>query len=224
MTDLPPAVRDLGRRLGADERCEHSTVRMKQRGVMWQEPGANPQAFQARQTMAIKATEFSWRARCGPLGSISVIDYLGDGSFGVKVRLLGLIPLATLIDTPSVAKGETMRYLAELAWAPDAILHNSSLRWRVIDGETFAVTSPARAPGSEVILHLSSDGLIASIDASDRPRIEGKAVVERPWRGVFSDYRVFAGRTVPAHGEVSWLLPAGAFKTWEGDITGWTLA
>lgn len=220
-SDLPREVRDLALRLGATEDGSCSTVRLKQHGIMRSAPEAWPMTFKARQTIALEATSFEWRARCGPFGAVSVADYLREDRGGVRVRLIGVIPIATSIDNPAVIKGETMRYLAELPLAPDAILRNTCLCWEVIDARTFAVASRDRA--GKVVLRLSSDGFVASIEASDRPRIEGDVTVERPWHGRFSDYRRFEGRLVPARGEVSWVLPPGEFKTWEGKITDWSL-
>lgn len=219
--DLPSGVRDLAVRLGATEKRAGSIVTLQQRGTMRSAPGVKPMRFMARQTISTEAVEFEWRAKCGPFGALSVTDYLRADSWGVRVRLLGLIPIASSIDNPAVMKGETMRYLAELPWAPDAILRNPRLVWRVINAHSFAVSSHDGA--GEVILRLSPDGLVAAIEASDRPRIEGAVNVERPWQGVFSDYRCFEGRAVPTRGEVSWILPTGAFKTWEGEVTGWAL-
>ncbi len=221
LADLPSEVRDLALRLGASENRAGSIVTLQQRGTMRSAPGAKPIQFTARQTISTEAVEFEWRAKCGPFGALSVNDYLRADSWGVRVRLLGLIAIATSVDNAPAMKGETMRYLAELPWAPDAILSNTRLVWRVINAHSFAVSS--RDGAGEVILRLSPDGLVAAIEASDRPRIEGDVTVERPWQGVFSDYRCFEGRTVPTRAAVSWVLPTGAFKTWEGEVTGWAL-
>ena len=48
----------------------------------------------------------------------------------MDVLALGFIPLVRAQHTTALQRGELMRYLAELAWAPDAILHNPHLRWR----------------------------------------------------------------------------------------------
>ncbi len=221
LVELPEEVRDLALRLGGSEKRAGSFVILEQRGTMRGAPDARPMRFTARQTISTEAVEFEWRAKCGPFGALSVTDYLRADSWGVRVRLLGLIPIATSVDNPAAMKGETMRYLAELPLAPDAILSNTRLVWRVINAHSFAVSS--RDGAGEVILRLSPDGLVAEIEASDRPRIEGDVTVERPWQGVFSDYRCFEGRTVPTRGELSWILPTGAFKTWEGEVTGWSL-
>jgi len=53
---------------------------------------------------------------------------------------LGVIPVARAERSSALMRGELMRYLAELAWAPDAFLFNTTLfnttlRWRD-DGPT----------------------------------------------------------------------------------------
>ena len=220
---LPREVRDLALRLGATEDHGPSTVSLEQHGTMRSAPGARPMAFKAHQTIAIETIGFDWRARCGPFGALSVADTLRKDRGGVRVRLMGMIPVATSINNPAVIKGETIRYLAELPLAPDAILRNANLTWIIIDEHSFAVSALGSAGVSKVILRLSPDGLVASIEANDRPRIEGDVTVERPWHGRFSAYRRFGGRMVPTLGEVSWILPSGPFKTWEGEITAWAL-
>lgn len=220
---LPTEVRDLAFRLGASEKRVGSKVVLEQRGTMRSAPEAKLMSFKAHQTIALDNAAFEWRAKCGPLGAVSVTDYLRQDSWGVRVRLIGSIPLATFIDSPAAAKGETMRYLAELPWAPDAMLRNSHLVWEVLDKRTFVVSSRNVAGDCNVTLRLSPQGLVASIETSNRPRIEGNLTVERSWRGLFSEYQCFGGRTVPTRAEVSWMLPAGVFKTWEGRITKWAL-
>jgi hypothetical protein len=45
---------------------------------------------------------------------------------------------------PQADKGELMRYLAELAWAPHEMLHNPQLSWREIDATTVKCRPRAR--------------------------------------------------------------------------------
>jgi len=117
-----------------------------------------------------------------------------------------------------------MRYLAELAWAPDAILANPALVWTVIDGRTLRVSAGRDDARGEVELRLDENGRIASISAKDRPRKEGAGFVERPWAGRFCDYRRHLGRWLPFAGEVGWVLDGQAVVAWRGTIQSWTIA
>jgi hypothetical protein len=87
--------------------------------------------FRARQTIALARPEFRWRASAGPWGAIKVENGLTQGQGHFKVRLFGILSVAEMGGGALLAKGEIMRYLAELAWAPDAMLANKSLIWNV---------------------------------------------------------------------------------------------
>ena len=65
----------------------------------------------------------------------------------LEARLFGSLRLARAAG-PHVGKGELMRYLAELAWAPHAMLHNPQLSWREIDATTSNVGREPGWPGA----------------------------------------------------------------------------
>jgi hypothetical protein len=221
---LPPEVRDLARRLGATGNPSLSTVTLTQSGTMRDQPAARAARFSARQTISLRRSEFEWRASTGPFGCISVVDALKDEGPDLKVRLFRALPIARMQGGAALAKGEVMRYLAELAWAPDAILTNASLSWRVIDGQVFQVSAGREGTRGEIQLRLDENGRIGSVIAENRPRKEGAGFVERPWRGRFFDYREYQERWLPFEGEVSWLLDTEMFVAWQGKILSWRIA
>ena len=114
-----------------------------------------------------------------------------------------------------------MRYLAELAWAPDAILRNVDLRWREAGSDQLVVGAGSGERAAEVTLILDGDGRIAEAFAPDRGALVDGVTVPTPWRGVFSDYRFHDGVWLPFFGEVSWEKPSGAFTYWQGRIETW---
>jgi hypothetical protein len=73
-----------------------------------------------------------------------------------------------------------MRYLAELAWAPDAILLNTALRWREEGLDMLAVSAGSVETASEVLLSLDSEGRIAGAFAPDRPRSATPPILPTP--------------------------------------------
>ena len=180
--------------------------------------------FRATQMIDLRRPRFEWHAVIGPLGLISVIDAFRDDQPKQEVRLFRRLRIAGMSGGAAAAKGEIMRYLAELAWAPDAILHNHLLEWSVGGGHTLRVNAghgPARAA---VEFRLDRDGRIGSVFAPDRPRKEASGFVERPWHGRFSDYRLHEGRWLPFAGEVGWVLAGQEFVVWRGEMTSWQLA
>jgi hypothetical protein len=70
---------------------------------------------------------------------------------------------------------------------------------------------------------LDADGLVTAVEADDRPRLEGKAIVERPWRGHFWDCGEVDGRKIPMRGEVGRLLDAEESIYWRGMVTSSTM-
>jgi hypothetical protein len=60
----------------------------------------------------------------------------------------------------NLKRGELIRYIAELAWAPDAILQNSELHWRKIGPDSLVVSAGRGDKLVEVTLTLNGDGYI----------------------------------------------------------------
>jgi hypothetical protein len=218
---LPKEIWELGERLGA--KADMAAVTLTQSGTMQDHPGARPMHFSARQVINLRRPEFDWRATTCPLGCVSVRDALKDQEADLEVRLLRLVKLAAVHGGAALAKGEIMRYLAELAWAPDAILSNQAIIWNVIDRETIRGSAGQGPARGEVELHLDESGRIASVTAGDRPRKEGTGFVERPWRGRFFDYRRHKGRWLPFVGEAEWILNGESFIAFRGQILSWSI-
>ncbi|MCB6179062.1 hypothetical protein LHP98_13130 [Rhodobacter sp. Har01] len=221
---LPAEVRDLALRLGADPSRAAGQVTLTQAGSMKLRLEADLWfPFTARQNMSVTACAFSWQARFWPFGYLRVVDALEAGEGRMEVKLLGLVPLVRTRPSAALTKGELIRYLAELPFAPDAMLHNLALDWRVLDGNRLAVATGRGALRAEVILSLGPDGRVASVHATDRPRSATPPILPTPWHGCFSDYRQRQGRWVPFAGQVAWQIDGQDNLYWRGTLTGWSL-
>lgn len=220
----PDAVVNLSRHLVGQSKPGRF-VRLTQRGQMWMTPRSRPSVFTAQQTISLGEVGFLWQAQlAGPVGlSTRVIDYLVSENAGLEARLLGAFPVARVIDTDAAFRGEAMRYLAELIWAPDAILNNRLLEWRVLEARTLVVAVGAGNRRAEVRLILDQFGDVARIEADDRPRSVGNAVEACPWFGRASDYRAIAGRRIPFQAEVGWIVDGNEFVYWRGSIETWSI-
>lgn len=221
-TLLPKAVQDLAIRLGVQPGYKADGVRLTQTGRMktsletetWMD-------FTATQTISNRACEFDWLARMGPFGLISARDALDHGEGRLDVTAAGLIPIARTKPTPALMRGELMRYLAELPWAPAAILMNTDLRWRVEGPDSLAVSTGSGDNIVEVILTLDTDGRIVSAFAPDRPRSANPPILTTPWRGKFGDYRQSYGFWLPYTGEVAWEMEGQDGPYWQGHLEDW---
>lgn len=179
--------------------------------------------FAARQSIDLARPQFEWRASTGPLSAVTVIDKLAKDETCSEVRICGLLRFASSArNDPAVIKSQIMRYLAELPWAPDAILLNRMLKWTA-DNQTVVVSADSRAGPCSVNFSLDPQGRIASISAADRPRIEEGRFVERPWRGMFADYRRHCGRWLPFKAEVGWILGGTFVTVWHGNVKTWQI-
>jgi hypothetical protein len=81
---------------------------------------------------------------------------------------------------PQADKGELMRYLAELAWAPHVMLHNPQLSWREIDATTVEVSAESQVGRARVRLIFENG--ITRIEADDPRRMEDAALFRRAGR------------------------------------------
>jgi len=215
---LPELVRSYLARSIASDVTVPATVRVWQTGEMWKKPGARPMSFQATEDFQVDRVAFSWRARfpiAGPV-AMTVVDGLADGKGRLRVSLLG-IPLQAQ-KGPETTVGEAMRYLAELAWAPQAIAENRELEWREVEERSVEVAYQAAAARAAVRWEFDEAGDLACARGV-RPFPVGKTFVPRPWGGDYGDYASFAGTRVPSLGEAWWELPEGRFVYWRGRVT-----
>ena len=222
-TVLPGPVLDLAKRLGVEAATSAKRVTLTQSGDMRLGKGTRRSRFNARQTINVSDLGFQWRASFAPFGAISVSEAYKKGEGSLDVRLFNLISLAHMTG-PALAKGEIMRYLAEVALAPDAILLNNMLIWSVINDRTLSIAAGSGAGHGCVRIDLDDDGRIGAIFAPNRPFADGKIVEERPWSGRFFDYRLHAGRWLPFGAEVGWMVSGQVVNYWRGTMMGWAVA
>jgi hypothetical protein len=198
-------------------------IHFRQVGEMQLKPGRwSP--FRAEQEMMVDRVEFSWRAtfRVVPLVSLRVRDWYRAGAAGLDVRLWGLLRVVHA-GGPEIARGEAIRYLVELPLAPQAMALNTELEWRVVDESTVEVTTLIDGQHVVARLHFDAAGDIVAAAAPARPRSVGKKAVDTPLRGVYGEYREFAGVRLPTTAEVSWLSPGGPFTYFRCRITDWSV-
>ena len=224
IADLPAPARDLAMRLGAQSDAARSIVSLTQAGRMKRKLGAESWlSFGAAQTISTDSCCFAWQARFGPLGMITVSDTLDGGGGRLQATALGFIPLARAGPTPALTRGELMRYLGEIALAPDIILANPSLNWRSDGADRLVVGAGTGALAADVTLTLDSDGRIGSIFAPDRPRSPTGPFLPTPWRGRFWDYRQHRGRWLPFAAEVAWEVDGTSETYWKAEMTSWDI-
>lgn len=216
--DLPNPVRTYA--LAAGATGQETQVRFTQQAEMELTPGAGWQPYQTRQWVCVPKAGFVWLAerRVAGLPVIRVVDSYVRGRGLLVAWLLGAIPVARA-EGADLDRAEAMRYLAELPWAPDAILANGTLEWQVLAPDHWRVSLGAAV----VDFHLNAAGDIARITAHDRPALIKGQTVLRDWLGVFSDYAQIAGRRIPMRAEVGYVVDGTYAPYFRGQVTAYRL-
>jgi hypothetical protein len=177
--------------------------------------------FTATQRAITRPPGYFWDAhiRMWPGVPVRVRDAYVAGEGILQAAVFGLFPVANLRDSGELAKGELMRYLAEAAWYPTALLPNQGVRWETVDDDSARATLTDGAITVSLLFRFNVDHLIASVRAEERGRMVGANLESMPWEGRFWNYAVRNGLRVPLEGEVAWIHPEGPKPYWRGRIT-----
>jgi hypothetical protein len=177
--------------------------------------------FVSDQQIIAQRPGFDWSARIAlfPGVPVRVHDAYITGVGMLHVSLLGVVSLANLKDEIDMAAGELMRFLAEAAWYPTALLPNENVTWQVVDDRAARVALRDRALTVTLLFAFNDEHLIESMRADARTRIVNGQLVKTAWQGRFWNYQQVDGMQVPADGEVAWLLDTGPKPYWRGHLT-----
>ncbi len=209
------AVLKDGQPIVAAASVEHrGSFNMSTSGEQWK-------SFASTQRVVTQRPGFVWDARIAMLPGlvVHVHDAYVAGEGILHAAILGLFTLADLRGGEAVAEGELMRFLAEAAWYPTALLPSQGVQWEPVDDRSARATLVDGPLGLTLLFRFNDEGLVESVRAEARGRTVGGRVVMTPWQGRWSDYRDHGGMRVPFSGEVAWLLPEGAKPYWRGTIT-----
>jgi hypothetical protein len=181
--------------------------------------------FRSRQWVTLRRPGFVWHGQVAlaPGLPVHVHDAYVAGEGILKPQLLGWLTLADLHDMGGeVARGEFLRFLAEAAWYPTALLPSQGARWSAVDEHRAQVTisdgEGAGAVAATMTFRFNAQGLIESARAESRGRTVGGQVIPTPWEGRWSDYAQRDGMWVPLRGEVAWIAAGERQAYWRGDV------
>ena len=182
--------------------------------------GTRWRPFESRQWIAAARPGFVWSARIAawPGLPVRVVDSYVGGVGALSASLWGVVPLVRAGGTPALARGELMRWLAEAVYVPWALAVCPGLAWHECDDHH----ADAHLSDGETTVALrfafGADDLVTTVSAEARPRMLGRAVVETPWEGHWSDYRRFGGVLVPTRGDVQWRIDGQARPYWRASV------
>jgi hypothetical protein len=219
---LPAPVQRFFRTALTDGQPMVAGVSLVQHGTINLREGDGPpnwRLFTATQQVSTQRPGFDWDARVAQWPAVHVHDAYVAGSGTLHAALLGAITVARVRDTPDIARGELMRYLAEAAWYPTALLPSQGVVWSAVDEKSAHASLGDGATQVSLLFTFGSDGLIDNVRAEGRARIVGGKTTLMPWRGRFNHHVRRDGMQVPLEGEVAWLALEGQQPYWRGRVT-----
>jgi hypothetical protein len=177
--------------------------------------------FTSRQRIVTRRPGFLWDARVSMLPGVvvRVVDSYIAGEGLLRAAVLGLFPVADARGGGAMARGEFMRFFAEAAWYPTALLPSQGVRWEAVDDASANATIVDGPLKLTLLFRFNDAGLIDSFRAEARGAGVGKDMVKLPWEGRWSDYRARDGMTVPFTGEVAWVRPTGRQTYFHGTVS-----
>lgn len=219
---LPSPVQRYFRTALEEGRPMVSGVRMRHRGLFnMGEKADRWRPFTSDQRVITRRPAFDWDARVRMLPGLTahVHDSYLAGEGILFAALFGLIKLVDLHGAGDLAEGQLMRFLAEAAWYPTALLPSQGVRWEALDARSARATLTDVGTAVTMVFRFNDFGGIETVRAEARGRTVGKQVVPTPWQGRFWNDQERAGMRVPLEAEVAWVLPEGPKPYWRGRIT-----
>ena len=201
-----PAVRYLQFAVPAGQRPVR-TARIAQSGTFLVNPPDGWAPFTAVEHFTASPPSFVWNARIrmAPFVVTRVRDSYENGGGAMVARMGHLFTLAEQHGTREIASAALLRWLAEAAWLPTALLPSQSLVWQPVDHLTSRIALSDHGLDVAVDVDISERGEITRVSADRYRDLDGVGVLT-PWVGWFRQYERVEGMMVPMEAEVAWIV------------------
>jgi hypothetical protein len=133
--------------------------------------------FTSSQRVITRRPGFDWDARIRmlPFVPVHVHDAYIAGQGLLRAAVFGLVPVVNIAGTPGIARGELLRFFAEMAWYPTALLPSQGVRWEAVDDSSALATLTDGGVAVTLLFRFGVDGLIDTVRAEARDRVvDGK--------------------------------------------------
>ena len=177
--------------------------------------------FTSQQRVITRRPGFVWDAHVMmfPGVPVHVHDAYIAGTGLLHGAVSGLVTVVDMAESPELARGELMRFFAEAAWYPTALLPSQGVHWEAVDDSSAHATLTDGPLTLKLLFRFNAEGLIDSVRAEARERVVDGKTVTAPWQGRYWRYAMQDGMRVPQDGEVAWILsegPEGEKPYWRG--------
>jgi hypothetical protein len=208
------AVLTNGQPLVAAVRVEHAgTFNMDAAADKWK-------PFTSTQRVITRRPGFDWDARVAIMPGIPVLvhDAYVAGEGTLQAAVFGLKTVARLHGTGAVAQGELMRFFAEAAWYPTALLPSQGVLWTAVDEHSARATLKDGDITLSLLFRFNAAGLIDTVLAESRAQMAGGKVTHAPWQCRVWNYALRDSMHVPLDAEAAWVMAEGTRPYWRGHI------
>ena len=218
VSKLPKNVQRWMRESNVVGRKTRNVIRVLQKGSMRTKPESKWMPFEAIQYFSIEPPAFLWSANIkpAPLFTIAGRDKYQDGEGNMLIKPLYLFTAADSRGK-EINQGTLLRYMAEMAWFPQAAA-SKYLQWEFIDDHHAKVTMDYGGTTASGIYVFNDDGGVAGFEALRFGDFEGDYRLEK-WSVATTGYKNFNGILVGHKNEVTWKLKEGDFKWLKIEIT-----
>ena len=177
--------------------------------------------FTSQQHVVTQRPGFVWNARIMLFAGVPVRvhDAYVAGLGILTPSVLGLISMGPVSGAGEPARGELMRWFAETAWYPTALLPSQGVAWVAVSATSAEATMTDGPIRLKMLFRFGEDGLISGIHVDARGALVAGQTVMMPWEGRFSDYRRQDGMLIPFDCEVAWITPQGGQPYFRGTVT-----
>ena len=128
-------------------------------------------------------------------------DAYEAGRGSLRVRLLGAVPVVNG-HGPHYDAGELLRWLAESAWLPTALLPGAGIAWAAVDEQSARLTFTQNGQSASLLMHFNERDEIETCEAMRY----FDDTSQRPWVCRYAQYRHWHGVLIPTVGEAAWVV------------------
>lgn len=179
------------------------TVRLEMNGSMTPTPGGARVALQAIEVLAPRRG-FTWTAHAHMGGvPVRVRDHYFEGKGGVRVSLLGLLPLPFAGEQADLARSARGRLVGEAVWCPTALLR-PGVTWEAVDADRAQLTLVVDGEAVSVTLRVEPDGALREVTLARWGDVGVPSPELLPYGFAVEAEATFGGVTIPTRIRGGW--------------------
>lgn len=137
------------------------TARLRQRGEFRLGGEDAPwRPIASTQHVSTRPPAFVWDGELAlfPCLPVRVVDAYARGEGILRARLASALPVASAGPGPGMDEGELVRYLAEAAWYPTALVPGHGVAWEAVDDRSARATIEHRGVTASAVFGFDDRG------------------------------------------------------------------